>query len=57
MIDYDTIQVGDFMTWVKDIPDGTFDIIISDPPYNIGKDFGNDSDKLELGTYVELART
>ena len=26
----------------------TFDIIIADPPYNIGKDFGNESDKRAL---------
>lgn len=57
MFDYDTIQVGDFMSGVKDIPDDTFDIIISDPPYNIGKDFGNDSDKMDLGDYLDLCRT
>lgn len=25
-----------------------FDLICTDPPYNLNKDFGNDSDKLEL---------
>ncbi len=24
------------------------DLILTDPPYNLNKDFGNDSDKLEL---------
>jgi len=28
------------------------DIIICDPPYNIGKDFGNDSDKQETDAYL-----
>jgi len=28
------------------------DVIIADPPYNIGKDFGNDSDKQELSEYL-----
>ena len=28
------------------------DIIICDPPYNIGKDFGNDSDKQEMDKYL-----
>ena len=50
------IYIGDFLPGVKDIPDGTFDIIISDPPYNIGKDFGNGSDKMEMEDYLELGR-
>lgn len=50
------ICVGDFMSGVKDISDETFDIIISDPPYNIGKDFGNDSDKMKLEDYLELSK-
>ena len=28
------------------------DIVICDPPYNIGKDFGNDSDKQKMDTYL-----
>lgn len=32
--------------------DDLFDLIIIDPPYNIGKDFGNDSDKRELADYI-----
>ncbi|KAA6205246.1 MAG: site-specific DNA-methyltransferase [Candidatus Tokpelaia sp.] len=28
------------------------DIIIADPPYNIGKDFGNESDRRPLGAYI-----
>ena len=33
------------------------DIIICDPPYNIGKDFGNDSDKQEMQSYLEWCDT
>lgn len=34
------------------INDGiTFDLVLTDPPYNIGKDFGNDSDKLSLDEF------
>lgn len=25
-----------------------YDLVLTDPPYNINKDFGNDSDKLPL---------
>lgn len=30
-----------------------FDVIIADPPYNIGKDFGNNSDQMKIGDYLE----
>ena len=29
-----------------------FDLILTDPPYNIGKDFGNESDKLPLDVFL-----
>ena len=32
-----------------------FDLILTDPPYNVGKDFGNDSDRLDLTTFLECA--
>lgn len=30
-----------------------FDVVIADPPYNIGKDFGNDSDCMPMDRYLE----
>lgn len=32
----------------------TFDLICTDPPYNLNKDFGNDSDKLELDEFLKV---
>ena len=32
----------------------TFDLILTDPPYNINKDFGNDSDCLPLSEFISL---
>jgi site-specific DNA-methyltransferase (adenine-specific) len=37
---------------MKNIPNESVDIIICDPPYNIGKDFGNDSDKQKMDEYL-----
>lgn len=31
-----------------------FDLILTDPPYNINKDFGNQSDCLPLDEFVEI---
>lgn len=33
-----------------------FDLILTDPPYNVGKDFGNNSDKLPLQEFLELVK-
>jgi len=37
---------------MKEMNADSVDIIICDPPYNIGKDFGNDSDKQEMDKYL-----
>lgn len=42
----------DCITGMKKLKDESVDTIICDPPYNIGKDFGNDSDKQEMDTYL-----
>lgn len=47
---------GDCLAILPTLPQAQkFDVIIADPPYNIGKDFGNDSDKQELADYVTWA--
>lgn len=43
--DNDRIKHEDCVEGMKNIQNETIDIIICDPPYNIGKDFGNNSDK------------
>ncbi len=52
-----TIICGDAVEELKKIPDESCDIIIADPPYNIGKDFGNNTDKRELGEYIEWCKS
>lgn len=47
-----TIYNEDCITGMKKIKNETADIIICDPPYNIGKDFGNDSDKQDMDQYL-----
>jgi adenine-specific DNA-methyltransferase len=44
MMEINKIYCGDCMDLLKIIPDSTVDLIIADPPYNIGKDFGNNKD-------------
>lgn len=33
-----------------------FDLILTDPPYNLNKDFGNDSDRLEFEDFLDVNR-
>jgi DNA modification methylase len=32
------------------------DLILTDPPYNLNKDFGNDSDRLSLDDFIKVSR-
>lgn len=43
----------DVMKDIKRIPDESIDLIIADPPYSLGKDYGNNSDKLKPKEYLE----
>ena len=48
----DTIINEDCIVGMKKLPDNSVDLIICDPPYNIGKDFGNNSDKQPMEDYL-----
>lgn len=52
-ITYNNIYNIDCIEGMKKIKNETVDIIICDPPYNIGKDFGNNSDKQEMTDYLK----
>lgn len=43
----------DCIEGMKNIEDKMVDIIIADPPYNIGKEFGNKSDKQPMKEYIK----
>ncbi len=51
------IILGDAIQELRKLPDESCDVVIIDPPYNIGKDFGNNIDKRELGEYVEWCKS
>lgn len=51
-LEQNQVYEEDCIKGMKKIKDNSVDIIICDPPYNIGKDFGNNSDKQQLETYL-----
>jgi len=38
------------------VRDATVDLVIADPPYGLGKDYGNDSDRLSRDAYLDFSR-
>ena len=50
------IILGDTLAELKKLPDESCDVIIIDPPYNIGKNFGNNLDKRESNEYVSWCK-
>lgn len=41
---------------LKAFPADYFDLIIADPPYNLGKDYGNNTDSQEFNSYIEFTK-
>jgi site-specific DNA-methyltransferase (adenine-specific) len=48
---------GDTLKILPTLATESAQIVIADPPYNIGKDFGNDSDKQSMPEYLEWCDT
>jgi site-specific DNA-methyltransferase (adenine-specific) len=46
------IHCEDALAGLARIPDQSIDLIVADPPYGLGKDYGNDSDKMEAAAYL-----
>jgi site-specific DNA-methyltransferase (adenine-specific) len=51
-LEINKIHNEDCITGMKKIVSESVDIVICDPPYNIGKDFGNNSDKQKMDEYL-----
>ena len=49
--------LGDALIELQNVPDGSVDLIIADPPYNLGKDYGNNHDIKGFDEYLEFSRT
>lgn len=52
-LEWNKVHFEDCITGMKRLKDNSVDIVICDPPYNIGKDFGNNSDKQDMDTYLK----
>lgn len=52
------IQViqGNCIDVLKSISDCSIDLVVADPPYNVGKDYGNGSDKQQFDNYISFTK-
>lgn len=46
----------DCIVGMRKLPPNSIDTIVADPPYNIGKDFGNNSDKQDMDIYLKWSK-
>jgi site-specific DNA-methyltransferase (adenine-specific) len=47
---------GDCIALLKSFPSNHFDLIVADPPYNLGKDYGNETDSQEFNEYIDFTK-
>ncbi len=57
MIRSDYLPHGDTVEIMRTLPDGCANVIIADPPYNIGKDFGAGTFLKDHETWMDWTRT
>lgn len=50
------IICGDAIEKLKDIKSESIDLIVTDPPYNLSKDYGNTKDNLKFEKYIEFSK-
>ena len=51
------IYCGDAIKLLKNIKKSTIDVIIADPPYNLGKNYGNNHDFKEFDEYIKFTQS
>lgn len=47
---------GDMLTKLKTIASSSIDLVIADPPYNLGKDYGNNNDSMDFEEYLSFSK-
>ena len=55
-MEFNAIYNQDCLKGIGKLSTESIDIVIADPPYNIGKDFGNDSDKMNFSKYISWSK-
>ncbi|WP_423908012.1 DNA-methyltransferase [Candidatus Spongiihabitans sp.] len=51
------VQCGDAVELFREINSSSVDVIVADPPYNLGKDYGNNHDLKGFDEYIEFTKS
>lgn len=51
-----TAICGDAIDVLSQMRDKSVNLVVTDPPYNLSKDYGNNSDKLEFNRYLDFSK-
>lgn len=51
-----TYKIGDCRQLLKEVPDASVKLVVTSPPYNIDKPYGNYKDKIALNDWEDLIR-
>ena len=52
----DRLICGDATREMARLAGGSVDLVVGDPPYNLGKDYGNNRDRRAWSDYVAFTR-
>ena len=47
---------GDSIAEMKKLPSESINLIVTDPPYNLNKNYGNTNDNLEFKDYLKFSK-
>jgi len=50
------VYCGDLLEKMKNIQTESIDLIVTDPPYNLSKNYGNNQDSLQFSEYMSFSR-
>lgn len=56
IVDNQRIICGDIIDELKKLEDESVNLIVTDPPYNLNKDYGKGNDSFEFEEYLEFSR-
>ena len=48
---------ADALEYLQSMEENSVDLIVADPPYNVGKDYGNTSDQQDFDNYVQFSKS
>lgn len=56
VVDNQELICGDVIEQLKKFPNESVNLIVTDPPYNLNKDYGKSQDSLEFDEYIQFSK-